>query len=63
MKRFLSQKDTKEVLVKMKAYSENEKQQLIKKKEEITAELETHKFADMKDQERQVIIFKLINCI
>lgn len=36
----------------MKAYSENEKQQLIQKKEEITTELETHKFADMKDQER-----------
>lgn len=42
------------VLEKMKAYSENEKQQLIKRKEEITMELETHKFADMKDQERLV---------
>lgn len=52
LRRFLSQRDTKSVLEKMKTLSEREKEALIKRKEEIIAELETHKFADVKDQER-----------
>lgn len=39
----------------MKVMSENEKQQLIKQKEAITMELETHKFTEVKEQERFVI--------
>ncbi|KAK7580718.1 hypothetical protein V9T40_001347 [Parthenolecanium corni] len=52
LRRFLSQRDTKTVLEKMKTLSEKEKEALIKRKEEIITELETHKFADVKDQER-----------
>lgn len=39
-------------LEKMKIISENEKQQLIKQKEEITTMLELNKFTDVKDNEK-----------
>lgn len=41
--------------------SEKEKQLLVKQKEAITVEFETHKFTDVKEQEWFVVLFFLYN--
>lgn len=49
LKRFLWQRDIKNILENMKCMYEDEKNTLMKRKEEVTADLKSHTFNKVKD--------------
>ncbi|CAB0015358.1 unnamed protein product, partial [Nesidiocoris tenuis] len=51
IKKFKTQRETRERLVKLKETVEREKKELEKKKEKLEAELEAQKFAQVKEKE------------
>ncbi|XP_058809514.1 outer dynein arm-docking complex subunit 3 [Phymastichus coffea] len=52
LNRFLAQKATKEKLKKMQANAEEEKIQLEKRRQQLTVEIEMHKFSETKDSDQ-----------
>ena len=51
LKRFLSQKETKDILDTMKTMSENEKRLLIQKNEEMKTRMKSYYFSEVNDVE------------